>query len=291
MVGNWPRESPKGFIEPIATQKEDGGRCRGTPAAVLVQRWALPPTARPRLEPVTATRHHNAARFIRAIGEEAHRVTREALTDRSTQALDAVLAMLAADVDANLDAIRTDYPLRVDCRAGCDACCHLRVYVSPMEAFALARAVRAAGDRVRRRVQRRARKTARRVETLDPNAHSRARVPCPLLENGRCLAYQARPIPCRSLWSASAAACESGPETPVPRHGVAVLYGMGTQAGAALGAAALELDAAPVELAAALSVALEDDASEARWLRGEPLFEVARARDTFGLSKRLPVLG
>jgi len=80
-----------------------------------------------------------AAALLKPVAEDARatpprRCSRRAVPVRSRT--------LGADVDANLDAIRADHPLDVDCRAGCDACCHPRVYVSPVEAFAMVRALR-----------------------------------------------------------------------------------------------------------------------------------------------------
>ena len=68
-----------------------------------------------------------AAALLKPVAEDARDATAQMLTPRSAEALGALADALGADVDANLDAIRADYPLDVDCRAGCDACCHLRV--------------------------------------------------------------------------------------------------------------------------------------------------------------------
>ncbi|MCA9604683.1 MAG: YkgJ family cysteine cluster protein [Myxococcales bacterium] len=232
-----------------------------------------------------------AADLLRQASATARDQILDALDPCSEGALAALVEDLARDVDAELEAIRMDFPLEVECRPGCDACCHHRVYVSPIEAFGLVRALRAERSEAElAALARRARRTARRVERLDPTTHARERVPCPLLgEDGRCLAYATRPVPCRGLFSADARACAGGPEDPVPRHGVALLYGAGYQAGLALGAEALGLDGAPVELAAALAVALTAGA-EARWRAGADVFEAARARDVYGRAKRLRVL-
>ena len=72
----------------------------------------------------------------------------------------------------------------ISCRAGCDACCrHLSIFA--VEAAALRQALcalpEADADFIRQKAQ-----------------QSRPEDPCPLLHDGLCLLYQARPIICRT---------------------------------------------------------------------------------------------
>ncbi len=89
-----------------------------------------------------------------------------------------------ARVDQICREIETAFAPSIACHAGCNGCCrHISLF--PVEAAALTAA----------------------VGSLPPDqaSHVRARAlgtspdgPCPLLENGRCLLYEARPIICRT---------------------------------------------------------------------------------------------
>ena len=88
------------------------------------------------------------------------------------------------------------------CEAGCNFCCHLLVTVTPGEAAVLVgRLTPEAIARVEDR--------ARRAAGLTPGEYRRARIPCAVLDaDGRCSAYDARPLKCRAHTSTSREICE-----------------------------------------------------------------------------------
>lgn len=107
---------------------------------------------------------------------------------------------------------------RVDdpCRPGCDACCHGPFDIGTADAWLLIEGIASLDDEPRRRVLRRVAEHARAqraalevaegtsptVASVGEDAFDRmcealAATPCPLLEQGRCLAYAFRPQPCR----------------------------------------------------------------------------------------------
>ncbi|HEX2768520.1 MAG TPA: YkgJ family cysteine cluster protein [Geobacteraceae bacterium] len=91
---------------------------------------------------------------------------------------------LVARVDALCLRILMAYGETVFCREGCDGCCrHISLFA--VEAVALAGALSALPARQSTRIRNMA------------HAASGAAA-CPLLENGRCLLYEARPIICRT---------------------------------------------------------------------------------------------
>jgi hypothetical protein len=90
---------------------------------------------------------------------------------------------LSARVDDLCRRIALEYRDCLTCREGCDDCCrHITIF--PVEAAALALAL---GDLPAEEVA--------RIRELARLASSGT---CPLLENGRCLLYSARPIICRT---------------------------------------------------------------------------------------------
>lgn len=91
---------------------------------------------------------------------------------------------LLAKVDLLCRRIEAEFGAQLACRAGCDSCCrHLSLF--RVEAAALAAALNALPAEHAARIRARAREAS-------------AGSPCPLLENGRCLLYAARPIICRT---------------------------------------------------------------------------------------------
>jgi hypothetical protein len=126
----------------------------------------------------------------------------------SPAACAAVCRRLAAVLDAELAAARVA-GAGVACAVGCDFCCHLRVTVFPHEARALLRHIRAhlsAGDAAA--MEQRIVETARRIESMTIEQHYSARVPCALLVDGRCGAYEVRPSACAAHHSLSRDRCE-----------------------------------------------------------------------------------
>ncbi|WP_437520353.1 YkgJ family cysteine cluster protein [Sorangium sp. So ce726] len=171
----------------------------------------------------------------------------------------------------------------IACKAGCATCCvskvlvlapevlriaaHLRATRSPAELAALEERVRAADAATR---------------GLSRLERAEAGVPCPLLdERGACSIHAVRPIVCAGWSSLDAAACErhfaapaTVPTAPMHRPG----YEVANAVLAGLGWAAKEqgLDAAPLELIAALRIALERPNAGERWLARLPVFAAAR---------------
>ncbi len=91
---------------------------------------------------------------------------------------------LVSRVDELCRRITADYAERLACREGCDDCCrHITLF--PVEAVALASALGGLPPAEVSRIRERAASAV--------NAE-----PCPLLEEGRCLLYAARPVICRT---------------------------------------------------------------------------------------------
>ena len=107
----------------------------------------------------------------------------------------------------------------VACAAGCDFCCHLRVSIFEHEAVALVHHLRTrlAPDAAAA-AERRVAENAARIDAMTVAQHYAARMPCALLVDGRCCAYEVRPSACAAHHSLSRARCEHAFHQP-EHHG------------------------------------------------------------------------
>lgn len=104
--------------------------------------------------------------------------------------------------------VAAEHPDAVACKQGCDDCCHAMFDITPVEALGIARAFMDLPRNYRREILRRGEKAAKIFDEAsvwamgmteeERNKHfSKTRVPCPLLDAGKCALYAARPITCR----------------------------------------------------------------------------------------------
>ena len=182
-------------------------------------------------------------------------------------------------LDAELGRVPASDRGPVACAAGCDLCCHLRVMTTPVEVFGLLDYLRSAFDAswfdgFRARVAAAASRLAglTRSEVLATN------LPCPVLVDGRCAGYAARPLNCRAYHSLARDACERSFDAPGdsslghPQYASVARVHEGVQAGFVSGLRGAGFDASEVELVTALAEALDDEDCAARFDRGERAF-------------------
>jgi Fe-S-cluster containining protein len=175
------------------------------------------------------------------------------------------IAALQADVVAQ-------GKVELACERGCSYCCHLRVEIRPHDAFVLAQHVQArfsAGQRARTLA--RIEETLARIAPLTPDQHIRAGIPCALLEDGVCSAYEARPATCRKYYSVSVETCRNAfNDTAAPLTGKIEdeqvrLAGNAVALGYAKGLEDAGYDATLYELHYALHRALTSPKAETRY--------------------------
>ncbi len=166
------------------------------------------------------------------------------------------------------------------CKAGCAFCCYLPVVLaSAAEVVHLADWLRAncTPDElaaVRRRLK-------ARCEQSATNSPAQKRLPCALLQDDKCMAYDARPFKCRGWNSVRLEACEraygrSETTTEVPVDTFAFVMGNAVLNGLSDATQHAELDGGAYELNAALRRALDLPDATLRWRNGERLFDVRR---------------
>lgn len=176
----------------------------------------------------------------------------------------------------------------VACRPGCAFCCYIKVVVSPVEVLRIVEYLRQSlGAEELRALRERVQAADERTRGLALDERSQLQMPCPLLREGTCTVYPARPLACRGWHSFDAAACERifndtelqhsdemdvyGPQVQIPREIQGGLI-------AALERSGLQGDR--LELNAALRIALEREEIAERWLRGRRPFAPATDAET-----------
>ena len=223
------REVPVGMVAPgdeIVVWREGsayGAKVRRalepaeTPAPASRERLSGP-TSAGRLQPQPAgARAKTAAAassmedpgFLESVFREAFAKTCKLLDDPDIGDLAALTSSLHSR-NKVLDGTAETYSkaARAECRPGCVSCCYLMVSGTPFEVLSIARylletktpaEIEALKDRLRMVAE----------VPLDPALRVKARIPCALLENDRCSAYELRPSGCRMALSQSRAACEA----------------------------------------------------------------------------------
>lgn len=174
------------------------------------------------------------------------------------------------------------------CKKGCFWCCFLQVKATPLEVMCVA-------DYLHSRLKpEELSELQQRLVTTDEitrgtNGYQRvcAKVMCPLLVDGKCLAYPVRPIACRVYHSLNLSDCKalldnvSGSVTI--RQAISGMS-MGISAGLTVGLRTVGLQTCLLELTTGLRIAMEEPGSGLikRWLSGEPTFveaEIASAKE------------
>lgn len=206
------------------------------------------------------------------------------LVDDAIQATEQLWAGLAADVP--------DYA----CRKGCSWCCHQTVMVTAPEVLLAGRHIRenfdaAAIARLRGRVAAR----AREIEGLSNDERMDRGIACAFLEDGECSIYAARPLPCRGGFSEDADYClalfenREATQTAVADGAVEGRFLVvpkmlfdSAQVGMAAAVRHDGLNADPIELTAAMAIALSDPDTAEKWLQGWPVFDSAKLHHETG---------
>jgi Fe-S-cluster containining protein len=94
------------------------------------------------------------------------------------------------------------------CRKGCHWCCHQPVFALEYELDYLHEYISVNFEaEIQKRIFLRAEEKRKELENLSGESLLNSKFPCPLLENGTCSAYSARPVACRIYLSSNLESC------------------------------------------------------------------------------------
>jgi Fe-S-cluster containining protein len=157
------------------------------------------------------------------------------------------------------------------CRKGCSYCCHLAVETTVPEAMAIAAYIGANfSAEEKEQLSRRVEEFLRTTDGMSRKERLPLRTPCPLLRDGECSVYEARPIACRNWHSFDVEACRRDFESPslnnlLGVNGMALAVGDGIEEGMRIALRSQSLDCRSVELVRAVKIALEDPSLLETW--------------------------
>ncbi|MBK8253090.1 MAG: YkgJ family cysteine cluster protein [Polyangiaceae bacterium] len=200
---------------------------------------------------------------------------------------DAAATALARAEELMAVAREREPPIRpIACKKGCSACCVAKVLVSPAEAVRIAEYIKKKLSAAELNALIKSVEDARaRSHGLTRKERIQKAIACPLLDSdGGCLVHEVRPIICAGWNSIDKAGCDAHfiehtadmPPEMHPQSNEVALAVLGGLIGAAIDR---KLDTRPLELHAALQIALGDEHCGERWRRGESVFEAAIDRE------------
>ena len=97
---------------------------------------------------------------------------------------------------------------RIDCKKGCEWCCHQPVFALDYELEFLSVFIKMSlGKNKLNQVLKKAKEKNNKLKELKKEELLNAKHPCPLLNNGSCIAYHARPMACRIYLSYDVSTC------------------------------------------------------------------------------------
>ncbi len=122
--------------------------------------------------------------------------------------------------------------ISVDCKKGCSMCCYQPVFAVSHEIDFLYNFITHNLTKEKKiGILKRAQETNNRRKRLTKETLYNNKEACPLLEDGSCLAYEARPMACRIYLSMSVDSCQKFYDYPSPEENYAKLLEFPLQAG------------------------------------------------------------
>lgn len=111
---------------------------------------------------------------------------------------------------------------QIDCKKGCEWCCHQPVFALDYELDYLIDYIKSNFDnKLKKDIKTKAENKNNKLSMLNETSLLNAKFPCPLLQDGACIAYQARPMACRIYLSQDVKSCfqffnNPGKDTSIP---------------------------------------------------------------------------
>ncbi len=120
----------------------------------------------------------------------------------------------------------------IDCRKGCNWCCYQPIFGVAHEFHYLWKFIELnMGEDERKSILQRAFDNYQKRGRLSQDKLLKSKLPCPLLKDGTCSAYQARPMACRIYLSMSESSCKKYHDQPEDENNYPALLEFPLRAG------------------------------------------------------------
>lgn len=222
------------------------------------------------IQPETARMESEATRRILSEGRSV---------EKAVEVAEHAAALVDKIIGESFDYFPIPKPLA--CRQGCYFCCYLPVTTDIPTAIRIAEHMRAglATDALSAARQRIA-DYCSAWSKVDSRRRFQSRLRCPLLVDGNCSVYPARPLSCRGWNSIDASECEEDRDHPdrmltTPSYLPHRLVSRGADHGIIQGLERSGLDAHEVDLVPALAILFDVPDAVDRWLAGGDVFKTA----------------
>jgi hypothetical protein len=134
-----------------------------------------------------------------------------AVSEKNQQVLFESVSEMYSAIDSFIESL-TEFAEKqdkhIDCKRGCEWCCHQPVFALDFELEYLTDFInRNFTQEIKNEIKKRAKDKNNKLGMLKGNDLLNAKFPCPLLENGACMAYSARPMACRIYLSGNVNSC------------------------------------------------------------------------------------
>ena len=132
----------------------------------------------------------------------------------------------------SFDAFVNQNGKKIHCRKGCSWCCHQPVFALSYELEYLNDVVTRNFDQQKQdEIRKRAKDKKQKLDSLSEKELLNTKVPCPLLENGSCSVYEARPMACRIYLSTNVKTCLDFYHRPEHKKSIPALLDFPMRAG------------------------------------------------------------
>lgn len=121
---------------------------------------------------------------------------------------------------------------KIHCHKGCSWCCHQPVFALSYELDYLNSYIsKHFGKQKQLEIRKRAEEKKQKLQSLNKKDLLNSKIPCPLLENGTCTAYEARPMACRIYLSTDVNTCLNFFHHPEDKKSIPALLDFPMRAG------------------------------------------------------------
>jgi Fe-S-cluster containining protein len=157
-------------------------------------------------------RNQSFTDFEKAFYSDGYKIGIQAVENNlSQEALYLSISEMYSAIEGLIDSLsnfadKQDQPIK--CKKGCDFCCHQPVYALDYETQFLNTFIKDNFTETEKSdINKRARKNQEKLSKLNKTELLNSKLPCPLLKDGACSAYEARPMACRIYLSTDLNTC------------------------------------------------------------------------------------